>query len=68
MGTYEVFSEHHWFGGYEADSEIEAIEACVRDAGYESIADMEKQLDQPCELMARIDPEYAAYRDERDNR
>ena len=40
-------------GVYEAATADAAIEACVRDAGYDSVADMEARLDQPCELEAR---------------
>lgn len=39
-------------GVYEADSAEAAIEACARDAGYESVLDMETRLGAPCELEA----------------
>lgn len=45
-------SSGHSFGTYEAKSAEEAIEACVKDAGYASIEDMERQLESPCELQA----------------
>ena len=39
-------------GIYWADSAEGAIEACVRDAGYDSVEDMERRLGQACELEA----------------
>jgi hypothetical protein len=53
---FEVFNPHsgHSFGTYEADTEVHAIEACVRDAGYESIEDMERRLGQECDLRADV--------------
>lgn len=42
-------------GVYVADTAEAAIEACVRDAGYASVEDMEHQIDQPCELQAKPD-------------
>lgn len=55
MNHYEITNKATGFclGVYEADSHLLAIEACVRDAGYESVADMEQRLGQPCELEAK---------------
>lgn len=41
------------FGVYEGNSEDEAIEHCVQDAGYASIEDMESRLECRCEILAR---------------
>jgi hypothetical protein len=39
-------------GVYSADTAQAAIEACVRDAGYDSIDDMENRLAEQCDLEA----------------
>lgn len=54
MKTYEVFNQlsGHSFGFYAGTSADDAIESCVRDAGYSSVATMCSELDQPCELRA----------------
>lgn len=54
MARYEVTNPKsgHSFGIYEGATAREAIEACVKDAGYESIEDMEQRLERPCELTA----------------
>lgn len=40
------------YGVYEADSAELAIEACVREAGYESVEDMECRIGSVCKLAA----------------
>lgn len=54
MARYEITNPKsgHSFGIYEGATEREAIEACVKDAGYASIEDMERRLEQTCELIA----------------
>jgi len=54
MNNYEVSNttSGHSFGVYEGATESDAIEACVIDAGYKSIAEMEARLNLPCELVA----------------
>jgi anti-sigma regulatory factor (Ser/Thr protein kinase) len=56
MTSYEIINttSGHSFGVYEGATEQEAIEACVRDAGYKSTEDMQQQLGQPCELVATV--------------
>lgn len=56
MPFYEVINRRsgHSFGVYEAADEHAAIEACVKDAGYESVADMQETLGQQCELEAVV--------------
>jgi hypothetical protein len=52
--SYEVCSRSssHSFGFYLGTSPEDAINACVVEAGYQSIKDMEAQLERPCDLMA----------------
>lgn len=52
MTTYRVEANVTVMGTYTADSEQEARDLCARDAGYESEADMERQLGAPSELVA----------------
>lgn len=52
MPFYLVYSPVHTYGTYEGATERDAIEACVRDAGYRSIEDFECQLEMPCLLEA----------------
>jgi len=53
MSEFIVFNPQGTaLGSFEADSAEAAIEACVRDAGYDSVSDMEDRLSQPCELQA----------------
>ena len=54
MNRYEVINPDCGinFGIYEAESEREAIEACFRDAGYDSIAEFENEFESKCELVA----------------
>ena len=54
MSKYEVSNttSGHSFGVYEAASAEAAIEACVIDAGYKSVAQMEETLETECELVA----------------
>jgi hypothetical protein len=51
---YQVFNptSGQILGFYKAETERDAIEASVKDAGYDSIEDMERRLEQPCELQA----------------
>ena len=49
---FEVFANGHSFGIYEAETEQDARDACARDAGYESEADMIEKLEQPSQLKA----------------
>ena len=52
MSHYEVSANGQVFGVYEADSEQGARDACARDAGYESEAQMAKTLERPSQLVA----------------
>ena len=54
MSKYEVSNatSGHSFGVYEAASEESAIEACVIDAGYNRVAQMEDTLETECDLVA----------------
>lgn len=53
MTTYTVFNpQGATMGDYEGETARDAIEACVRDAGYESIEQMEATLGRECELEA----------------
>lgn len=54
MNSYEICesSTGQSLGVYQGDNEREAIEACCRDAGYESIAHAEAVLERPCTLVA----------------
>ena len=54
LNVYEVFNPKsgHIFGVYEGATQRDAIEACVKDAGYSSIDDMEDSIGQGCELHA----------------
>lgn len=49
---YEVSANGSVFGVYEADDEQGARDACARDAGYKSEAEMVVRLEQPSELGA----------------
>lgn len=49
---FEVSANGTVFGTYEADDAQGARDACARDAGYKSEADMAKQLGQGSELVA----------------
>ena len=45
MKNYKVFANDFDMGIFEAESEDAALEAYAQEAGYESLADMEAQLD-----------------------
>lgn len=49
---FEVFANDVTFGIYEAEDAQGARDACAVDAGYQSEADMVKQLERPSELVA----------------
>ena len=49
---FEVFANDLSFGIYEAETEQDARDACARDAGYESEANMVENLEQPSQLKA----------------
>jgi hypothetical protein len=49
---FEVFANGHSFGIYEAETEQDARDACARDAGYESEANMVERLEKPSQLKA----------------
>lgn len=51
MTTYHVYANASE-GYFEADDEQSARDAFARDAGYQSEADMERQLEQPSEIVA----------------
>ena len=51
---YAVWANGMFFGNYHAENEQGARDACARDAGYASEADMAAQLEQPSELRAAI--------------
>lgn len=54
MSRYNVFNAQsgHSFGTYAGATGREAIEACIKDAGYDSIEDMERRLNRKTELQA----------------
>lgn len=54
MSKYEVSNvkSSHSFGVYEAESAEAAIEACCRDAGYDSKAQAEEVMGHESELIA----------------
>lgn len=54
MTRYEITNARtgHSFGVYEAESAEQAIDACCKDAGYESKADAERQMGRESELTA----------------
>jgi hypothetical protein len=56
MVKYEVSNptSGQVLGVYEGATDRDAIDACVKDAGYDSIEDMERSLGQPCELVAEV--------------
>lgn len=56
MSQYEVSNptSGQVLGVYAGATDREAIEACVKDAGYDSIEEMERSLGQPCELIAEV--------------
>ena len=56
MAHYEIHNPNSGqsLGVYEGATERAAIEACVKDAGYDSIEDMEQRLDSKCELAATL--------------
>ena len=49
---FEVFANDLSLGIYEAETEQDARDACARDAGYESEANMVERLEQPSQLKA----------------
>lgn len=59
MSKYEVINlvSGHSFGIYEADSEESAIEACVIDAGYKSVAQMKETLETTCDDLVAVEVE-----------
>ena len=50
---FTVWANDVVFGEYEADDEQGALDACARDAGYESEAQMVETLEQSSELLAK---------------
>ena len=52
MAQFQVSANGTDFGIYEADTEQGARDACARDAGYDSEADMVEQLQSASELVA----------------
>jgi len=50
---FTVWANDIVFGSYEADNEQGARDACARDAGYESEAQMVETLEQPSDLQAK---------------
>lgn len=54
MAKYEVsnIKSAHSFGVYEAESAEAAIEACCKDAGYDSKAQAEEVMGHESELVA----------------
>lgn len=55
MKHFEIFNpaSGHSFGIYEAQTEEDAIAACVKEAGYLSVAEMLRSVGQlTCELQA----------------
>lgn len=52
--TYEVINAKsaHSFGTYQAESEEAAIEACCKDAGYESKEAAENAMGRDSEMIA----------------
>ena len=54
MSKYEISNRKsaHSFGVYEADSQEAAIEACCKDAGYDSKAHAEEVMGHESELVA----------------
>ena len=54
MSKYEVsnIKSAHSFGVYEADGPEAAIEACCKDAGYDSKADAEAAMGRGSELVS----------------
>ena len=58
MSKWTVWANSGVFGPYEANDEQGARDACARDAGYESEAQMVETLEQPSDLQAKeYDPE-----------
>ena len=55
MADFEVFNPNSGLtlGVYPGGTDQDAILACVKDAGYASIEDMEASLETDCELMAQ---------------
>jgi Uma2 family endonuclease len=49
-----VYSNDANFGVFEAEDEQGAIDACAREAGYESERDMVQQLEQASTLIAKM--------------
>ena len=52
MTKYNVYANAAEFGIIEANSDQEARDIAAQMAGYESEADMEKQLEQDSEIVA----------------
>ena len=61
---YAVCANAWNFGIVLANSEQEARDACARDAGYESEAQMAETLEQPSELVATEVEEWEAWIDD----
>jgi hypothetical protein len=49
-----VYSNDASFGIFEAEDEQQAIDACAREAGYESERDMIRQLNGASTLIAKV--------------
>lgn len=71
MKTYEVANirSAQSMGFYPAPSAADAVAACVREAGYQSVEDMQAELQQGCQLQASrvVLVPAAAYSDEDDS-
>ena len=52
MSKFNVYANACEFGIIEAESAKEACDKAAQMAGYESVADMEKQIGQPSEIVA----------------
>ncbi len=54
MARYDVTNMRtsHSFGAYEAETADEAIEACIRDAGYDDKADSESVVGHEIDFVA----------------
>lgn len=54
MNRYEVINSKsaHSFGVYEAESAEAAVEACCKDAGYDSTAHAEEVMGRAAQLVA----------------
>jgi hypothetical protein len=58
MKRFVVFSTDTILGAFEAEDEQQAIDACAREAGYESEHDMARQLNEARPLAAEEETEF----------